>query len=211
MTRLLLIRHGESVWNADGRWQGQADPPLTDRGRQQAADAASSIGHVDAVVTSDLARAAETGAIIARLLGVDHLATDPGLRERDAGPLSGRTRAEIFVEHPGLLPDDPAGFAPGDDGEPRWPEGWELDDHLWARVEVSLRAIGQLVPDGDVLVVTHGGVMYAVEGRLGSPGRGRLANLDAVPVTVDGDRFVLGDRLALVDPATTTAIEADRI
>src|SRR5699024_8930730 len=124
MTDLLLIRHGESVWNADGRWQGQADPPLTELGRLQAREAATSIGHVDAVVTSDLERAAETGAIIARELGVDHLATEQALRERDAGPLSGLTRSEIHRRFPGLLHDDPAGFEPGADGEPRWPDGW---------------------------------------------------------------------------------------
>src|SRR5690606_13402263 len=108
MTRLLLIRHGESIWNADGRWQAQADPALTDRGREQARAAAASIGHVDAVVTSDLERAAETGAIIARLLGVDHVAQEPRLRERDAGSLSGLTRVDIFDRFPGLLHDDPA-------------------------------------------------------------------------------------------------------
>ncbi|MCB0975887.1 MAG: histidine phosphatase family protein [Acidimicrobiales bacterium] len=211
MARLLLIRHGESVWNADGRWQGQADPALTDRGRQQARAAAASVGHVDAVITSDLERAAETGAIIARLLGVDHVATEPRLRERDAGPLSGLTREEIFRNFPGLLHDDPAGFEPGPDGEPRWPDGWEHDAPLWARVEVALLAIGRLVPDGDVLVVTHGGVIYAIERRLGATGRGRLANLEGSTLVVDGDTMVIGDRLALVDPTTTTAIEDDRI
>lgn len=211
MTRLLLVRHGESEWNAAGRWQGQADPPLSDQGRAQAVAAAASIGSIDAVVTSDLERAAHTGLIIARHLGVDHVATDPGLRERDAGPLSGLTRAEIFEQFPGLLPDDPAEFRPGPDGDPVWPEGWEPDDHLWARVEVALLAIGQLVPDGDVLVVTHGGVMYAVEKRLGSPGRGRLANLDACEVDLIDGTFTLGERHSLVDPSATAPIERDQI
>ena len=51
MTRILLVRHGESTWNADGRWQGQADPPLSDLGRSQAAEAAAKVGTVDAIVT----------------------------------------------------------------------------------------------------------------------------------------------------------------
>lgn len=211
MARLLLVRHGESLWNADGRWQGQADPPLTDRGREQARTAAAAIGSIDAVVTSDLERAADTAAIIARELGVDHLATEPALRERDAGPLSGLTRAEIHIAHPGLLQDDPAGFRPGVDGNPRWPDGWESDADLWARVEVALRAIGAAVGEGDALVITHGGVMYAVERHLGGPGRGRLSNLAGVSVTVDGDRFSLGERVLLVDPEMTLVIEADRI
>ena len=211
MTRILLVRHGESTWNADGRWQGQADPPLSEWGRDQAARAATAIGTVDAIVTSDLERAADTGAIIARILGVEPVVVHPDLRERDAGSLSGLTRAEIHDRFSGLLPDDPAGYQPGPDGLPRWPSGWEHDDHLWERVEVVLSALGRLVPDGDVLAVTHGGVIYCVERRLGSPDRGRLANLGASWLEVDQDRFRLGDRLDLIDPATTLAIEADRI
>src|SRR4051794_19903306 len=158
MTRLLLVRHGESIWNADGRWQGQADPPLSERGQAQAVEAASAIGTVDAIVTSDLERAADTGAIIARMLGVDPVVTEPRLRERDAGSLSGLTRPEIHEAFPGLLPDDPNGFAPDADGHPAWPADWESDDHLWERVEVALVALGRLVPDGDIVVITHGGV-----------------------------------------------------
>lgn len=211
MTRVLLVRHGESTWNADGRWQGQADPPLSERGRAQAAAAATALGTVDALVTSDLQRAAETGAIVARLLGLEPVVVEPGLRERDAGGLSGLTRVEIHQRFPGLLPDDPAGFEPGPDGHPAWPEGWEADEDLWTRVEVALLAVGRLVPDGDVVAVTHGGVMYAVERRLGAPDRGRLPNLGAVQVEVAADRLAIGERLALVDPDLTVAIEADRI
>lgn len=211
MTRLLLVRHGESEWNAQGRWQGQADPPLTERGRRQAAEASGSLGSVDAVITSDLARAAETGAILGRLLGVGHVAVEPRLRERHAGPLSGRTREEIHVAFPGLLRDDPAGFVPGPDGQPAWPEGWESDDDLWERVEIALLAIGRLVPDGDVVVVTHGGVIYTVERRLDGADRGRLANLGATWLSVEADRLRLGERILLVDRDHTQAIESDRI
>lgn len=211
MTRLLLVRHGESTWNADGRWQGQADPPLTDRGREQAATAAAAIGTIDAIVTSDLERAAETGAIIARSLGVEPVLVEPRLRERDAGSLSGLTRPEIYRKFPGLLPDDPTGFRPGPDALPVWPNDWESDDTLWERVEVALVVLGRLVGDGDVLAVTHGGVVYAIEARLGSPGRGRLPNLGATWLEVDGDGFTLGPRVALIDPADTVVIEADRI
>lgn len=211
VTRLLLVRHGESTWNADGRWQGQADPPLTERGRAQAATAATAIGSVDAVVTSDLERAAVTGAIIARSLGIEPVVTEPRLRERDAGSLSGLTRDEIYIRFPGLLPDDPGGYRPGPDGTPSWPEDWEADDPLWDRVEVALLALGRLVPDGDVVAVTHGGVIYAVERRLGTPDRGRLTNLGATWIEVVGDRMRLGERVALIDPTQTLAIEADRI
>ena len=215
MTRILLVRHGESTWNADGRWQGQADPPLSDLGRSQAAEAALRVGTVDAIVTSDLQRAADTGVILARLLGVDH-ALDrlplAGLRERDAGPLSGLTRAEVHARFPGLLADDPTGFEPGPDGGPRWPDGWESDDDLWDRLHIALTALARLVPDGDVLAVSHGGVVYALERRLGALGRPRLSNLDGVhlEVTEDGD-VTVGERISLVDPTHTVPIESDRI
>jgi glucosyl-3-phosphoglycerate phosphatase len=82
---LLVIRHGRSEWNAIGRWQGHADPPLSELGRRQAILAAASIGAVDAIVSSDLLRAAETAAIIAQKLGVGPVVVDERLGERDAG------------------------------------------------------------------------------------------------------------------------------
>src|SRR3546814_3323938 len=103
MTRVLLVRHGQSEWNATGRWQGQADPPLTDLGRAQAHHAARSLGVVDAIVASDLQRAADTALIISGELGVGPVVLDEGLRERDAGEWSGLTRAEIERDWPGYL------------------------------------------------------------------------------------------------------------
>src|ERR1700680_1413671 len=76
-TRLLLVRHGESTWNADGRWQGQADPPLTERGRLQASLAAQALGSIDAIASSDLERAAETASIIAARLGLEPVLSEP--------------------------------------------------------------------------------------------------------------------------------------
>ena len=146
MTRVLLIRHGQSEWNADGRWQGQADPPLTDLGRHQAMHAARNLGAVDAIVASDLQRASETALIIAEALGVGPVVLEPGLRERDAGEWSGLTRAEIERDWPGYL-DSPSadrhaafGVAPGPAtvGTPsagrRRPPSWEPDDVLLDRV-----------------------------------------------------------------------------
>ena len=140
------------------------------------------------------------------------MATEPGLRERDAGPLSGLTRDEIHQQFPGLLADDPTGFRPGPDGDADWPPGWEHDADLWVRLEVALVAVARSVPDGDVLAVTHGGVIYAIERRLGAAGRPRLSNLDAVTLEVSHDgHMTIGDRISLVDPTHTVAIEADRI
>src|ERR671917_2105987 len=111
-TRVLLVRHGQSEWNAVGRWQGQADPPLSDVGRQQARSAARSLGALDAIFASDLQRATETAMIIAAELGVGPVVVDPDLRERDAGEWSGLTRAEIEERYPGYLNATPS-FAAG--------------------------------------------------------------------------------------------------
>jgi probable phosphoglycerate mutase len=211
MTRILLVRHGESTWNADGRWQGQADPPLTERGREQAYEASRSIGSVDAIVASDLERATVTAEIIASALAIDPVIVEPRFRERDAGAFSGLTRAEIHAGYPGYLADDPAGYLPGPDGLPRRPAGWEPDAALWERVEIALLALGRWAPEGDIVVATHGGVIYAVEAALGEPDTGRVANLDGRWVAVESDHISLGDRMALLDPQRATTIDRDQL
>ena len=196
MTRVLLVRHGQSEWNADGRWQGQADPPLTDLGRAQAHHAARSLGTVDAIVASDLQRAAETAAILSGELGVGPVVLDPDLRERDAGEWSGLTRAEIERGWPGYLADD--------DATRRRPPGWEPDDALLTRTTAALVRIHDLVPGGEAIVVTHGGLVYVLERSFGLPFE-RLANLGGRWVDVGPDGPVaLGERVVLIEPEETT-------
>jgi broad specificity phosphatase PhoE len=191
-TRVLLVRHGQSEWNAEGRWQGQADPGLTDLGRLQAREAARALGAVDAVWASDLQRAVETATIIADHLGVGPVVIDPDLRERDAGEFSGLTRPEIAASFPGYL----------DDG--RRPPGWEPDEALVARARRALRAIAAEVPGGDVLVITHGGLVYALEQHLGEE-FARLANAEGRWFEVDaGPALRLGERVLLSAPEDTT-------
>lgn len=197
-TRVLLVRHGQSEWNAAGRWQGQADPPLTDLGRRQARSAAAALGAVDAVFASDLQRAAETAAIIAGELGIGPVVLDEGLRERDAGEWSGLTRTEIDRAWPGYLDppaDEHASFGPS--AAPRRPPSWEPDDAVLARARAALARIHDAVGDGEVIAVTHGGLIYVLEGHLGSPA-GRLANGGGRWFVLDGDRITLGDRVLLV-------------
>jgi broad specificity phosphatase PhoE len=217
MTRVLLVRHGQSEWNADGRWQGQADPPLTDLGRHQALHASRNLGAVDAIVASDLQRASETALIISGELGVGPLVLEPGLRERDAGEWSGLTRAEIERDWPGYLDPPPAdrhasfGTAPATDAaaQPkarrRRPPSWEPDEVLLERVLAALARIHDLAPDGEVIAVTHGGVVYALESMLGSSFE-RLANLGGrwIELGPGGAVHRLGDRVVLVDPDELT-------
>ena len=95
MTRVLLARHGQSTWNAEGRWQGQADPPLSELGREQAHLAAAHVGAVDLIASSPQQRALETATIISSTIGVGPVVVVEQLRERSAGPWSGLTRIDI--------------------------------------------------------------------------------------------------------------------
>jgi broad specificity phosphatase PhoE len=201
-TRILLIRHGQSEWNDLGRWQGQADPPLTDLGRAQARSAARRLGTVDAIWSSDLQRAAETAAIIGAELGVGPVVMDEDLRERHAGEWQGLTRAEIEERYPGWL-------SPSEGTEPRRPPGWEADPELAVRVHRVLRRIHDEVGPGEVLAVAHAGLLYTVERQLGSDGS-RLGNLEGRWVDLLDDHGTLarsarlGDRVTLLDPDELT-------
>jgi broad specificity phosphatase PhoE len=215
MTRVLLVRHGQSEWNADGRWQGQADPALTDLGRHQAQHAARSLGTVDAIVSSDLQRAGETAAILSGELGVGPVVLDPDLRERHAGEWQGLTRAEIERDWPGYLdppppiegmPEaaSPAARTSEEGGPRRRPPGWESDHSLVERAVAALGRIHDLVGDGEALAVTHGGLVYALERMLGAPFV-RLPNLGGrwVDVGPEGPE-ALGERVLLVEPDELT-------
>lgn len=191
MARLLLVRHGQSTWNASGRWQGQEDPPLSDLGRLQAQHAAAAIGAIDAVFSSTLERARHTAEILADALGIGPVVELPGLRERHAGEWQGLTRDEIEAGWPGYLADHLR------------PPGWEDDDALHERAVEAVRAVAAAVDDGEALVVTHGGVINNLERKLASAFE-RIANLGGLWLTVEGDMIRLGPRLDLLDGAEIT-------
>src|SRR4051794_9634256 len=89
--RLVLIRHGQSTYNAQGRLQGQADPPLSDAGREEAERLKPCLPRFERVITSDLVRASETAA----LLGYPDAVRDARWREIDLGEWAGRRIAEF--------------------------------------------------------------------------------------------------------------------
>jgi probable phosphoglycerate mutase len=187
VTTVLAVRHGQSTWNAEGRWQGHADPPLSTLGLAQARAAVAAIGAVDAVVASDLVRARDTAVAIADALGVGPVVIEENLRETDAGPWTGLTRAEIAEGWPGWL------------AEGRRPDGFEAAESVTQRGRAALVAIHREYPGGTVLAVTHAGVIRAVERSCGADD-GVLPNLGARYFTVDGDSLTLGDRLLLINP-----------
>ncbi len=185
MTHLLVVRHGQSEWNADGRWQGQENPPLTDLGRDQARQAARAVGAVDGVFASPLDRAATTAAIISEELGVGPVITLPGLMERHAGQWQGLTRADIEEDFPGYLADG------------RRPPGWEDDVAVEERILAAFDVIAREHPFGFVVAVAHAGVIFAAERALGAEWE-RLANLGGRWFERKDDAWVLGARVHLL-------------
>ena len=155
MTTILIARHGQSDWNQEKRWQGYADRPLTERGREQAQALADRLSHIelDAVYSSDLQRARDTAAVVAESQGLE-LRQLPELREVDVGSWSGLTRAEAEERFP-------EGFAQWRDGYP----GWEDGETYEAMTDRVLRAVGEIAAEhesGRVLVVSHGGPIRAM-------------------------------------------------
>jgi broad specificity phosphatase PhoE len=101
LTQLVLIRHGQTQWNREGRWQGQADPPLNAFGRRQAHRTARALrgGGLDRLYSSDLRRALETAHIIGAELGLAVI-PEPRLREINLGRWQGMLSADIEAHYP---------------------------------------------------------------------------------------------------------------
>jgi broad specificity phosphatase PhoE len=151
MMRLLLVRHGQSEWNAGRVLQGQADVPLSALGREQAAALAPTVAALapDRAVTSDLLRASATAAI----LGHPDARPEPALREIDVGVWQGRAI-------PDLIAEDRESYAGWRAGSYR-PDGGEDWGSFVARVEHAIRGECGSLGAGTLLVVCHGGVIRA--------------------------------------------------
>jgi broad specificity phosphatase PhoE len=155
VTILLLARHGQSDWNETRRWQGHADRPLTEKGRAQARALAERLAHVelDAIYSSDLRRAADTAAEVARAQGVEVIEL-PELREVDVGSWSGLTREEAEERFP-------EGFLRWREGFPGWDDG-ESYEEMTVRVLEAVLGIARSNENGRALVVSHGGPIRAI-------------------------------------------------
>jgi broad specificity phosphatase PhoE len=193
----LMIRHGQSEWNQDGRWQGHGDPPLTLLGEEQALAAVECLPDFDRIVSSDLQRARHTAEIIwtevAKRRDIPPVTSDPGLRERAAGPWSGLTRTEIEAGWPGML----------ESGER--PEGFETDEDFRKRITPAIHAA--LCRPGRSLLVGHGGLIWNLEGWSEQRGRPRLDNLGGVFLDGGLDLISVGKRFyCSAIPASQAAI-----
>ncbi len=151
-----VVRHGETEWNATGRYQGQTDVALSPTGVSQARQLAARLTglHFGAVYSSDLTRALETARLLAG--GLDsrpEVVTLPGLREIDVGQLSGKVRSEIEAQFPGYV-----AALRADPWHVRRPGGESMAD-LAARATRTFDALCAQHPGQRLLIVTHGGVV----------------------------------------------------
>lgn len=209
--RLLLVRHGESEWNADGRLQGQADPPLSQLGRHQAARmAARLVDHeIDAIVASDLQRAMDTARALAGAVELDVIARED-LREVDLGSWTGISRTDIESR-------DPEAWR-------RWRiegiEGWEGGERYADAMQRVATAISAIAAEWDgrtVVAVSHGGcIRLATCHLLGLPAAelGRIMSIGNTSITEflvepdgSGRLVCLNDTAHLMAPSAADDLE----
>jgi glucosyl-3-phosphoglycerate phosphatase len=154
--RVLVWRHGRTRWNVEHRFQGQADPPLDEVGRQQAAASARLLGTYSPslIISSDLCRAVQTARPLAELVGLPVI-LDRRLRERSLGEWEGLTREEVIRRHP--------------DRYACWLAGRDAPQHGGeTRAELGERSLAALAgAEGEtVVLVTHSATAMALTGRL---------------------------------------------
>jgi len=191
-TRLLLIRHGQSTWNKEHRIQGQLDPPLSAEGRRQAELLGRRLAgrRLAGFYTSDLKRAAETAQAVSRAVGF-HPEPNQSLREIYLGEWEGLTTDELARRFPEAWAKWTA--------EPDWDvvPGGEGAAFFEARVAAAIDSIFQRHPHGDVLVVTHGGVIQiAIHRIVGRPSHGlfpfKIQNASITQIERRDGRVVIG-------------------
>ena len=154
VTRIIAVRHGETVWNAEMRMQGQLDTALSARGRWQVRRLGAALADegIEAVFASDLARAVDTARAFAGPAGLP-IGTDAGLRERSFGVFQGRTYAEIDSRWP-------AEAARWRRHEPDFgPDGGETFRAFSERAVAAATRIAKGQRGRTVLIATHGGVL----------------------------------------------------
>ncbi len=180
--KIYLIRHGETDWNRQGRFQGREDIPLNENGIEQAKRCGEALRTEQfcAVVTSPLMRARKTGEIIAGYLGIEQVISEEGIIERDFSKVSGMTPKERE-----------AFYASGevDDKEP-----WES---MSARMQSSLKKYAEQFAYGNIVMVSHGASINCVLALLsgGETGTGKiiLKNTCINVIRYENGSFVLED------------------
>jgi uncharacterized phosphatase len=198
-THINLIRHGQTDWNAENRYQGSSDVPLNGTGRQQAHLLGESMRGEswDVIYSSPSVRALDTAKAVAAAIGVDAgaIITDHDFMERGYGEAEGLT---------------------GPEREAKWPEGdWpglEQWEDAAARSIKALRRVVEAHPGERILVVCHGGIINAILATLsdGEVGTGKtvIDNTSRTTIDVDGDAWTIGE-INNVDHLQDVTVAAD--
>ena len=206
-TTILLIRHGETAWNAVRRLQGHIDIPLNEEGERQANALARALSAepLDAIVSSDLQRAMQTAQAVAARHAHLQLRTDPRLRERAYGVFEGMLYPDIQQQYP----DDFARWH-ARDIDAVMPAGERLAEsfrQFYQRTIGAIREVAARHPGQAVAVVAHGGVLEcayrAAKGiQLDSPRDFQVKNASINRFSVSDEKLILDswgevDHLAL--------------
>lgn len=160
--KCILVRHGETEWNSGGRFQGQSDVDLSERGLEQAKAVAKRLSEtmrIDAIYSSDLKRAHLTALEIAKATGLD-VRTSRDLRETDVGQCAGLSYEEIKERFPDYIEARKRDF-----GRTRFPGGECMADVEERMVRV-VREIVQAHPGQNVVVVSHGAALRILVGAM---------------------------------------------
>jgi broad specificity phosphatase PhoE len=186
LTEILLARHGETDWNRESRFQGHADPPLNELGRQQAAELAEALAQeqLAAVYSSPLRRALETAQLVAARHGLEAVPVE-GLREVDVGSWQALTRDEVERRFPEQFR--------------RWLDhgrGWDDGESYEEMGERVLAALDELVArhDGErIVAVTHGGPVRAALARAKGISHSEARRLGPLLGNCFVARFIVGN------------------
>ncbi|MFZ6771111.1 histidine phosphatase family protein [Undibacterium sp. SXout7W] len=195
MTEILLIRHGETAWNAIKRLQGHLDIPLNAEGTRQAKALAAALQNekIDAIVSSDLQRAIQTAGEIARLQGIS-TRIDAGLRERCYGGFEG----QLYSEIPHLFPEAYAAWK-SHDPDAEFPPGentGETTRRFHQRVIEHIDHYARQFQNQKIALVAHGGVLEcayreAMQLPLNAPREVTIFNASINRFHFDGQRLQL--------------------
>lgn len=196
MTTFYLVRHGETRWNLENRWQGQSDSALTEKGVQQITDLAEKLRevHFDALYSSDLPRAVTSANILNQQMKIE-LHTSKLLRERQAGPVEGTTTADrklqphihdVFHAYLQLQSADQWDKKPFPD--------FESNQEVAIRFETELLRLADEHHNQTLLIVAHGGNIRNFLAHIGAipklaSNQWRLANAAQVVVTCEAGQF----------------------
>ena len=160
MARVILIRHGETDWSRDGRWQGWRDVPLNDKGHRQARELVEPLAkqHPTHLVVSDLIRTQQTLQPLADALGITPV-IDPEVKEIDVGSWAGLSHAEAEERYP-------EGVARHDAGGTGWEDGETYADIAIRGERALLRHTDNLPTSALLVICAHGGLIGATVGRV---------------------------------------------